>query len=210
MTLPDYQTASGVCDILMHTMERYFNRQDNMEMTDAISEALLKNVMKYALVLRDDPQNYEARAEVMWAGSLSHNGLTGCGTGGGDWASHNMEHELGGMFDVAHGAGLAAVWGSWARYVCHAAPHRFVRFAVNVMGVESGEEKATMEAGIAAMENFFHSIHMPTNLRELGVEPTDAQIEHMAKGCFAACGGPAGCVMPLQVEDMIAIYKNAR
>jgi alcohol dehydrogenase class IV len=78
------------------------------------------------------------------------------------------------------------------------------------MGVEVGEEQATMEAGIAAMENFFRSIHMPTNLRELGVEPTDEQIEHMAKGCFAACGGPGGDVMPLQVEDMIAIYRNAR
>ncbi len=210
MTLPDYQTASGVCDILMHTMERYFNQQDNMEMTDSISEALLRNVMKYALVLRDDPRNYAARAEIMWAGSLSHNGLTGCGTGGGDWSSHMLEHELGGLFDVAHGAGLAAVWGSWARYVCNKAPHRFVKFAVNVMGVEAGEERATMEAGIAAMENFFRSIHMPTNLRELGVEPTDTQIEHMAKGCFAACGGPSGDVMPLQAEDMIAIYKNAR
>lgn len=210
MTLPDYQTASGVCDILMHTMERYFNQQDNMEMTDGISEALLRNVMKYALVLRDDPKNYAARAEIMWAGSLSHNGLTGCGTGGGDWSSHMLEHELGGLFDVAHGAGLAAVWGSWARYVCKKAPHRFVKFAVNVMGVEAGEEQATMEAGIAAMENFFRSIHMPINLRELGVEPADEQIEHMAKGCFAACGGPGGDVMPLQVEDMIAIYQNAR
>ncbi len=210
MTLPDYQTASGVCDILMHTMERYFNGQDNMEMTDGISEALLRNVMKYALILRDDPMHYAARAEIMWAGSLSHNGLTGCGTGGGDWSSHMLEHELGGLFDVAHGAGLAAVWGSWARYVCGKAPHRFVKFAVNVMGVEAGEEQATMEAGITAMENFFRSIHMPTNLRELGVEPTDAQIEHMAKSCYAACCGPSGDVMPLQVEDMIAIYKNAR
>ena len=210
MTLPAYQTASGACDILMHTMERYFNRQDNMEMTDAISEALLKNVMKYTLVLRDDPTNYAARAEVMWAGSLSHNGLTGCATGGGDWSSHMLEHELGGLFDVAHGAGLAAVWGSWARYVCREAPHRFVKFAVNVMGVEPGEEAATIEAGIVAMENFYRSIQMPTNLRELGVEPTDEQIEHMAKSCFAAAGGPAGCVKPLYVEDMIQIYKNAR
>ena len=85
-----------------------------------------------------------------------------------------------------------------------------MKFAVNVMGVEAGEEQATMEAGIAAMENFFRSIHMPTSLRELGVEPTDGQIEHMAKGCYAACGGPCGDVLPLQVEDMIAIYKNAR
>ena len=111
---------------------------------------------------------------------------------------------------MAHGAGLAAVWGSWARYVCKEAPHRFVKFAVNVMGVEPGEEAATIEAGIVAMENFYRSIQMPTNLRELGVEPTDEQIEHMAKSCFAAAGGPAGCVKPLYVEDMIQIYKNAR
>mgnify|MGYP002230081267 CR=1 FL=1 len=112
-TLPDYQTQSGCVDILMHTMERYFNQSTNMEMTDGISEALLRTVMKNSLILKKDPQNYDARAEVMWASSLSHNGLTGCGTDGGDWASHQLEHELGGMFDVAHGAGLAAVWGTW-------------------------------------------------------------------------------------------------
>ena len=210
MTLPTYQTFSGIADILMHTMERYFNQADNMDMTDAISEALLKNVMKHAKVLVSDPNNYASRAEIMWAGSLSHNGLTGCATGGGDWSSHNLEHELGGLFDVAHGAGLAAVWGSWARYVCAYAPHRFVKFAVNVMGVESGEDAATIEAGIRAMEAFFRSTGMPTNLTELGVAPTDAQIEHMAKSCYEACGGPCGCIKPLEVADMIAIYKNAR
>ena len=210
MTLPAYQTFSGIADILMHTMERWFNQADNMEMTDAISAALMKNVMKYARVLVNEPDNYAARAEIMWAGSLSHNGLTGCATGGGDWASHNMEHELGGLFDVAHGAGLAAVWGTWARYVSHAAPHRFVKFAVDVMGVEAGEEQATIEAGIQAMEAFYRETGMPTNLKELGVAPTDAEIEHMAKSCYAACGGPAGCVKPLEVEDMIQIYKNAR
>ena len=210
MTLPAYQTFSGIADILMHTMERWFNQADNMEMTDAIRAALMKNVMKYARVLVNEPDNYAARAEIMWAGSLSHNGLTGCATGGGDWASHNMEHELGGLFDVAHGAGLAAVWGTWARYVSHAAPHRFVKFAVDVMGVEAGEEQATIEAGMQAREPFYRETGMPTNLKELGVAPTDAEIEHMAKSCYAACGGPAGCVKPLEVEDMIQIYKNAR
>ena len=138
MTLPDYQTASGAADILMHTMERYFNQSDNMEMNDVICEALMKNVMKYTKVLVEEPDNYKARAEIMWAGSLSHNGLTGCGCDGGDWATHMIEHEMGGMFDVAHGAGLAAVWGSWARYVNYAAKPRFVKFALNVMGVEPG------------------------------------------------------------------------
>ena len=111
LTLSDWQTACGCVDILMHTMERYFHRSGGMELTDGIAETLLKTVMKNALVLRDDPSNYDARAEVMWAGSLSHNGLTGCGTDGGDWACHKIEHELSGLFDVSHGAGLSAVWG---------------------------------------------------------------------------------------------------
>ena len=115
MTLPPYQTACGCTDILMHTMERYFTNGGNMEITDAIAEGLMRTVITNAKILVDDPDNYDARAEVMWSGSLSHNGLTGCGNDGGDFASHLLEHEIGGMFDVAHGAGLAAIWGSWAR-----------------------------------------------------------------------------------------------
>ena len=134
-TLPEYQTACGCVDIMMHTMERYFNQCENMELTDGISEALMRDVMKYAKVLKRDPIDYNARAEVMWASSLSHNGLTGCGTDGGDFASHQIEHELGGMFDVAHGAGLAAIWGSWARYVYKENPLRFAKFAVNVHNI---------------------------------------------------------------------------
>jgi len=166
--------------------------------------------MKHARILVTEPDNYASRAEIMWAGSLSHNGLTGCATGGGDWASHNMEHELGGLYDVAHGAGLAAVWPAWARYVSQSAPHRFYKFAVDVMGVEAGEEQATIEAGICAMEAFYRETGMPTHLTELGVAPTEAEIAHMAESCYAACGGPAGCVKPLEVADMIEIYRNAR
>ena len=139
-TLPDYQTQSGCVDILSHTMERYFNQSTNMEMTDGISEALLRTVMKNSLILKTDPQNSDDRAEVMWASRLSHNGLTGCGTDGGDWASHQLEHELGGMFDVAHGAGLAAVWGTWARYVCKDRLDRFAKFAENVLFVPHSED----------------------------------------------------------------------
>lgn len=118
MTLPDYQTACGCTDILMHTMERYFTNGGNMEITDSIAEGLMRIVIENARILVRDPKNYDARAEVMWAGSLSHNGLTGCGAVvGGDFASHALEHEIGGIYDVAHGAGLAAIWGSWARYV---------------------------------------------------------------------------------------------
>lgn len=211
MTLPDYQTQSGCADILMHTMERYFNHGENMEITDGLGEALMRTVIRNAHILVKEPQNYDARAEVMWAGSLSHNGMTGCGTDGGDWSTHKLEHELGGMFDVAHGAGLAAIWGSWARYVYRERPDRFASFALNVMGVtpEEDEEKTALK-GIGAMEDFYRSIGMPTSLKELGINPTDAQIEEMAEKCSTAAGGTLGVVRPLKKEDMLAIYKAAR
>lgn len=211
MTLPKYQTASGCVDIMMHTMERYFNRSENMEMTDGISEHLLRTVMKNAKILMNEPDNYQARAEVMWAGSLSHNGLTGCGTGGGDWASHQLEHELGGMFDVAHGAGLAAVWGSWARYVMDAAPERFAKFAVNVMGVEPEAEKLkTAQKGIEAMEDFYRALDMPVCIGDMGIELTEEQMRELAEKCSHFGKRTIGCIKKLDQEDMYRIYKEAR
>lgn len=210
-TLPDYQTQSGCVDIMMHTMERYLNHSTNMEMTDGISEALLRTVMKNALILKNDPYNYEARAEVMWASSLSHNGLTGCGTDGGDWASHQIEHEIGGMFDVAHGAGLAAVWGSWARYVYKESPERFLMLAERVLGIKSSaDHDAVILAGIEAMETFYRRIGMPTSLKELGIEPTEEQILEMAEKCCFPARPFVGCVKKLGKEDVAAIYRMAR
>ena len=211
MTLPKYQTASGCVDIMMHTMERYFNHSENMEMTDGISEHLIRTVMKNAKILMNEPDNYQARAEVMWAGSLSHNGLTGCGTGGGDWASHQLEHELGGMFDVAHGAGLAAVWGSWARYVMDAAPERFAKFAVNVMGVEPEAEKLkTAQKGIEAMEDFYRALDMPVCIGDMGIELTEEQMRELAEKCSHFGKRTIGCIKKLDQEDMYQIYKEAR
>lgn len=211
MTLPKYQTASGCVDIMMHTMERYFNHSENMEMTDGISEHLLRTVMKNAKILMNEPDNYQARAEVMWAGSLSHNGLTGCGTGGGDWASHQLEHELGGMFDVAHGAGLAAVWGSWARYVMDAAPERFAKFAVNVMGVEPEAEKIkTAQKGIEAMEDFYRALDMPVCIGDMGIELAEEQMRELAEKCSHFGKRTIGCIKKLDQEDMYQIYKEAR
>ncbi len=210
MTLPDYQTACGCTDILMHTEERYFTNGGNMDFTDSIAEALMRTVIKYAKILRDDPQNYDARAEIMWAGSISHNGLTGCGNDGGDFASHLIEHEIGGMFDVAHGAGLAAVWPSWARYVLKDCLPRFKRFALNVMGVENkGTDEEIALAGIEAMEDFYRYIGMPIRIKELGIDPTEEQLEEMAKRCAAAVGGTIGSAKVLNEADMLAIYKMA-
>lgn len=209
-TLPAYQTASGASDIMMHTMERYFTNGGNMELTDAIAEGLMRTVMEQAIILRDDPQNYNARAEVMWASSLSHNGLTGCGTDGGDFATHGLEHEMGGMFDVAHGAGLAAIWGSWARYVLESCTPRFARFARKVMGIaDGGTEREAALQGIAAMEEFFRSIEMPTNMKELGIAPSEEELRTMAHMCSAAAGGEKGSAKVLEERDMLEIYRMA-
>ena len=211
MTLPDYQTQSGAADILMHTMERYFTNGGNLELTDALAEGLLRDVMKHAKILHSDPANYESRAELMWAGSLSHNGLTGCGNNGDDFVCHGMEHEMGGMFDVTHGAGLAAVWPSWARYVCDSCLPRFVKFALNVMGVEPGAtDRETAQRGICAMEEYYRSVGMPTNMKELGIQPTDQQIHEMAVSCAEACGGHKGSAKVLYQDDFEAIYHLAK
>jgi len=208
MTLPDYQTACGCTDIMMHTMERYFTNGGNMELTDSMAEALLRTVKENAKILAKDPKNYDARAEVMWAGSLSHNGLTGCGNDGGDWMTHKLEHELGGLYDVAHGAGLAAIWGSWARYVYKNCLPRFKRYALNVMGVAPvGSDEEIALRGIEAMEDFYREIKMPTNLRELGVKTTEEDLKLMAHKCAVGVNGGMGSARFLKEEDMYAIYK---
>lgn len=211
MTLPDYQTACGCTDIMMHTMERYFTNGGNMELTDSMAEALLRTVKENALILACDPNNYDARAEVMWAGSLSHNGLTGCGNDGGDWMTHKLEHELGGLYDVAHGAGLAAIWGSWARYVYKNCLPRFKRYAINVMGVPAvGSDEEIALKGIEAMEDFYRAIKMPVNLRELGVEASDEDLKLMAHKCAVGVDGGKGSARFLREEDMLAIYTMSR
>ena len=210
-TLPEYQTESGCVDILLHTMERYFVNIETMEITDSISESLMQTVIYNARILLNEPGNYNARAEIMWAGSLSHNGLTGCGTGGGDWACHQLEHELGGLYDVTHGAGLAALWGSWARYVYDANPERFAQFATNIFDIPCfADYENTALAGIEAMEDFFRSIHMPTNLHELGLDLTDEQIHELAFKCSFEDTRTIGVFKQLNMKDMEKIYAMAR
>ena len=210
-SLPQYQTESGCVDILMHTMERYFVNIETMEMTDSISESLMQTVIYNARILMREPDNYTARAEIMWAGSLSHNGLTGCGTGGGDWACHQLEHELGGLYDVTHGAGLAAIWGSWARYVYDVNPERFAQFATNVFDIPCGLDfEKTALTGIEAMEDFFRSIKMPVSLHELGLDLDDQQIHELAFKCSYEDTRTIGVFKQLNMKDMEKIYTMAR
>ena len=211
-TLPPYQTAAGVTDMVMHTMERYFSPEDDMDLTDAVAEAVMRSMMENVFKVLADPEDYRARAQIMWGGSIAHNDLTGCGLTG-DWATHQLEHELSGMFDVTHGAGLAAIWPSWARYVYKENVSRFVRFAVNVMGVPQDftDPEGTAIKGIEAMERFYHAIGMPINIHELiGREVTDDEIKEMVRKCSWDGKNTQGSFKVLDTKDMEAIYRMAR
>ena len=211
-TLPPYQTAAGVTDMMMHTMERYFSHDTDMTFTDALAEAVLRTMKDCIFAVLKDPEDYRNRAQIMWGGSIAHNGLTGCGMQD-DWATHGLEHELSAMFDVTHGAGLAAVWPAWARYVYKEDVSRFVRFAVNVMDVPNdfSDPEGTALRGIEAVEHFYHAIGMPVNIHELlGHEITDAQIREMARKCSHDGTITIGSFKKLAREDMEAIYKMAR
>ena len=209
-TLPKYQIACGVVDIMMHTMERYFSPVGNLELTDKIAEGLLRTMIKYGKLSLENPHNYEARAEIMWASSLAHNGLTGCG-GIGDWSTHQLEHDLGGVYDIAHGAGLSAVWGSWARYVYKENPKRFVQFAENVFGIEKiGTDEEISIKGIEAMENFYKDIEMPISISETGINLSDEDVEMLAEKCSNNGTRYIGSFKKLFKEDMAKIYSMAK
>lgn len=212
-SLPAYQTASGCTDIILHTLERYFTAPEvhQLQLIDGIAETLLRTVMRNASIALSNPENYDARAEIMWCGTLSHNETTGDRTFG-DWACHQLEHELSSMFGVAHGAGLAAVWGSWARYVYEAYPHRFAQLATNVFNIPYNYNNipATASAGIAAMESFFHHIGMPTSINELiGRDLTEEEVKELAYKCSFMNTRTIGQFKVLTLSDMENIYRAA-
>ena len=210
-TLPPYQTAAGATDIMMHTMERYFSKYEDALLTDAIAEALLKTVKEAVPEVLKNPEDYRYRAAIMWASSLSHNDLTECGTEK-DFACHKLEHELSGLFGVTHGAGLAAIWGSWARYVMDKHLNRFVQFAVNVMGVRNDftDPRATALRGIEAIERFFDQIGMPTSIPGLiGRQATEEEIETLVAKCSRGGRMNIGAMEVLNPADMTAIYRLA-
>ena len=204
-TVSAYQTGSGSTDIMMHTLERYFHDGYALDFTDQLSFTLLKEVMANTPIALDNPEDYDARANLMWCGSLSHNGLMAAGNNNkGDWACHQIEHELSAEYDVAHGAGLAAIWGSWARYVLDVDPERFVKLGEGVFG-ESDPIKT-----IEKFEDFFRSIGMPTSLHELGLDFDEAACRTAALGVTFQDARKIGNFKVLDTEDIFNIYMLAR
>jgi alcohol dehydrogenase YqhD (iron-dependent ADH family) len=216
-SVPPYQIASGCVDIIMHTLERWFNStKTELAMTDAIAVAVMKIIIDNAPILMTDPKNYQAASEVMWASSLSHNGLTNCGSGPFTMAAHQLEHELSGMFDVAHGAGLSAIWASWARYVYKELPTRFAELGRDLFGVTydakggtGAAEKAAVEC-IDRFEAFFKSLDMPIRISGFDIDVTDEQIKELAWKCSFEGTRKIASFKTLDVPDLEAIYRLAR
>ena len=206
-TLPVYQIACGVTDIMMHTMDRYFNPLEN-ELTDAIAEALLRTVIANGRIAVRNPSDYDAMSELMWAGTLSHNGLTGLG-GINDFAPHQLGHEISVRWDSAHGASLATIWASWASYAHSEKPSRFARFARNVWGIDEPDDEKAALAGISATEDYFKSIGMPVCFSDIIGVQTDEMLDEMAKGCSRGGTRTIGSFKVLDENDILEIYKLA-
>lgn len=208
-TLPWFQTACGIVDMICHIQERYFSNTTGVDLTDGIAETIMRNVIQNALRLKENPNDYDARANVMWAGTLAHNGL--CGNGKvEDWSSHRLEHEISALYDVAHGAGLAVMVPAWMTFVAKKNPHKVREFAVKVMGIEAEgkSDEMVIAEGIEALKAFYHSIDLTTSMRELtGVENPD--IEALVKSLNGNMGDTLGFYVPLSMEDCAEIYRLA-
>ena len=208
-TLPPFQTACGVVDIMAHMMERYFTQVENVELTDRMTEGALRTVMNNAPIALAEPENYDARAEIMWTGCLAHNTLFQTGREG-DWASHKLEHELSALYDIAHGAGLAIVFPAWMKYVLpRGGEKKLAQFATRVFDVP--ENFGTLEEialeGIRRLEAFYRSLGLTTTLHENGIGTED--FDRMADRCAAMMGGSVGFFVKLNAADCKAIYELA-
>jgi alcohol dehydrogenase YqhD (iron-dependent ADH family) len=206
-TLPAYQTACGITDMMAHILERYFTNEKNVDLTDRLCEATLKTIIHNAPTVLEEPTNYAPRAEIMWSGTIAHNDLLGTGRIG-DWGSHDIEHELSGIYDIAHGAGLAIVFPAWMKYVYKHDVNRFVQFANRVWDVEIdvNNREETALVGINKLEQFFSSIGMPVTLKEMNIDE-----EHFAE--MAKKGtekGPLGNFIKLYEHDVYQIYQLAK
>ncbi|MBR5098109.1 MAG: iron-containing alcohol dehydrogenase [Spirochaetales bacterium] len=206
-----YQTGSGSTDIMMHTIERFFHNGPALDLTDQIAASILKTVMTNTLKVFENPSDYDARANLMWAGSLSHNGLANMGfESTGDWACHRLEHELSAIYDVAHGAGLSAIWSSWARYVKKTDPSRFAKLGSLVFGIEGKDPDKAADKTIEAFEKVFTSFGMPIRISGLGIDATDDVCRMLADKASLKGAKTLGNFQVLQTEDMYRIFSAAR
>ncbi|OQX30130.1 MAG: NADH-dependent alcohol dehydrogenase [Spirochaeta sp. LUC14_002_19_P3] len=205
-SLPPWQTAAGAVDMLTHVMERYFTNTPHVELSDRLCEALMRTIISNTPKALSNPNDYNARAEIMWAGTLAHNDLIGKGRQD-DWASHDIEHELSAQYGVTHGAGLAVIFPAWMKYVHKVNIPRFIQYAVRVWDVPytAGEEEETAREGIRRLEAFYVSIGMPIRLKDLGI--TDKRYEIMAEKAMRF--GTLGGLKKLTKADVIAIYRQA-
>ena len=207
-SLPAYQTACGITDIMAHTFERYFTNTPDVEVTDRMLEGVLLAMLHEGRRVMEDPHNYEARANIMWAGMVCHNDIMGVGRQQ-DWNSHHLEHVLSAKYDCAHGAGLAVVMPAWMEYVCGHDVMRFARFAVNVFGCEMdfAHPERTAQAGIRRLRDFFRTLGMPATLEEVGgrAEDIPAMVAHR---CEKPNGFPFGGFVKIQEVDMEAILRR--
>lgn len=202
-TLSAYQTACGAVDMLCHVMERYLCMMEPADVTDRICEGLMRSIIHMAPKALADPEDYDARGELMWAGAIAHNDFFGVGRSQ-DWAAHNIEHELSAEYDIAHGAGLAVIFPAWCRFIAPERKKLFVQFAVRVWDVDGDfrDEDAVIEEGIRRMEAFFRSLGMPTRLHEIGVDRS--RFRPMAEH-----GTVVGFDRPHTVEEIIRVFELA-
>ncbi len=207
-TLPAFQTACGAADMLSHMMERYFTPTTGVDITDALLEGAMRVVIQYGPLAFKNPTVYEYREQLMLAATLAHNNLFGCGRVQ-DWASHWMEHELSGIYNIAHGAGLSIMTPAWMKYVYHYNKPRFVQFAVNVMGCSTSiaEQDKTALAGITKLEQWFKSMDLPIRLNEMNINGD--RIDELVAHCFDGGRTAAGGFMKLYPEDIKKIYELA-
>jgi alcohol dehydrogenase YqhD (iron-dependent ADH family) len=209
-SLPPYQTGCGISDMLVHVIERYCTRELNVDLTDRLCEAVMRTIIYNAPKVLENPGDYAARAEIMWAGAVAHNNSLSTGRIG-DWASHMIEHELSGFNDVAHGAGLAVLVPNWMKYVYKHDPQRFVQFAVRVFNVEQNfhNSEETILRGIGALRNFFSSVGMPAALKDIGIREKDCKAIAEKVKRPDPVKGTVGNFLPLTTQDILEILKLA-
>lgn len=203
-TLPPYQTAAGIVDMMAHIFERYYSPTADVAVTDRVAEGLLRAIIDMAPRVMADPTDYEARANIMWAGTLAHNDTCGVGRAQ-DWASHGLEHELSALYNVTHGAGLAVVNPAWMTHVAKTKPGKVAQMARRIFDVDLADVHAAATEGISRLRQFYRSIGMPTTLAELGIANPD--IDALVRNVHINKGTPFGAYIPLYPEDSRAIYE---